>query len=49
MSGGLVESLLDLPIFEAEWVLWLLLGLSVISVAVMIERYLFYRRHRIDA
>ncbi len=33
----------------AEWVLWLLLGLSVLSVAVMIERWLFLRRHAVDA
>lgn len=49
MSGGLVEQLLELPIFEAEWVLWLLIGLSMISVAVMVERYLFYRKHSVDA
>ena len=49
MSGGLIEKLLQLPIFDAEWVLWLLIGLSLVSVAVMIERALFYRRHRIDA
>ena len=33
----------------AEWVLWLLLGLSVLSVAVMIERWLFLRRHGVDS
>lgn len=37
-----------LPIFQAEWVLWLLIGLSFASVTVMIERYLFYKRHAID-
>lgn len=40
---------MGLPIFQAEWVLWLLLGLSVASVAVMTERYLFFRKHAIDA
>ncbi len=49
MSSGLVAELLELPIFEAEWVLWLLIGLSLVSVAVMIERFAFYRRHAIDA
>ncbi len=49
MSGGLVGQLLNLPIFEAEWVLWLLIGLSIVSVAAMVERYLFYRKHSVDA
>ena len=39
---------MELPIFEAEWVLWVLIGLSIASVAVMAERYLFYRKHAID-
>ena len=46
--AGLVPALLELPIFQAEWVLWLLIALSLASVAVMIERYFFYRRHAID-
>lgn len=45
---GLIPTLIALPIFQAEWVLWLLIGLSFASVTVMIERYLFYRRHAID-
>lgn len=45
---GLVATLTSLPIFQAEWVLWLLIALSLASVAVMIERAVFYRRHRID-
>jgi biopolymer transport protein ExbB len=48
-SEGLVGALLGLPIFEAEWVLWLLIALSVISVAIMVERLLFYRRHAVDS
>ena len=51
MSGsttGLVPFLLSLPIFEAEWVLWLLLGLSLVSVGVVIERIVFYRKTRVD-
>ena len=48
-SSGLVGTLVGLPIFEAEWVLWLLIGLSLVSVAIMIERWWFYRTHRIDA
>ena len=48
-TGSLVQTLLGLPIFNSEWVLYLLLGLSVISIGVMLERWLFYRRHRVDA
>jgi len=29
----------------AEWILWLLLALSVLSVGIMIERWLFFRRN----
>ncbi len=47
-TNGLNNTLLNLPIFQAEWVLWLLIGLSIASVAVMIERAIFYRRHLID-
>jgi biopolymer transport protein ExbB/TolQ len=48
-TGSLVQTLLGLPIFNSEWVLYLLLGLSVISIGVMLERWLFYKRHRVDA
>jgi biopolymer transport protein ExbB/TolQ len=46
---GLIQTLLRLPVFRSEWVLWLLFALSLISVAVMVERWAFYRRHRVDA
>jgi biopolymer transport protein ExbB len=32
----------------AGWVLWLLVGLSILSIAVMIERALFYAKRRVD-
>jgi len=38
---SLVQTLLELPIFRSEWVLYLLLGLSVLSIAVMLERWEF--------
>ena len=47
-AEGLVPTLMELPIFEAEWVLWVLIALSIASVAIMAERYLFYRKHAID-
>lgn len=46
-TGNLVQTLLELPVFESEWVLWLLLALSVISIAVIVERVVFYRRHAV--
>lgn len=48
-SSNLVSVLLSLPIFQAEWVLWVLIALSFASVAIMAERFVFYRRHAIDA
>jgi biopolymer transport protein ExbB len=47
-SGGLIEMLMGLPIFQAEWVLYLLIILSLVSVAIMVERTLFYRKHQVD-
>jgi biopolymer transport protein ExbB len=39
----LTERLLGFMLLGSEWVLWLLLCLSVISVAVMVERAIFLR------
>jgi biopolymer transport protein ExbB/TolQ len=47
-AEGLVQRLLSLPVFRSEWVLWLLLTLSFLSVAVMVERWFFYRRRKIN-
>lgn len=47
-QDSVIRRLLDLPLFHATWVLWFLVGLSVVSVAVMLERALFYRRRRLD-
>jgi biopolymer transport protein ExbB len=33
----------------AEWIMYLLLGLSVLSVGVTFERWLFYRKQTVDA
>lgn len=33
----------------ADWVLYLLIGLFLVSILVMIERLLFFRRNRVDA
>ena len=39
---------MSLPLFEAEWVLWVLIVLSLLSVALMIERVVFFLVHRVD-
>jgi biopolymer transport protein ExbB len=33
----------------AEWILWMLLFLMFVSIVVMIERALFFRRHKVDS
>jgi biopolymer transport protein ExbB len=45
----ITEHFLAFTLLGAEWVLWLLIGLSVISFAIMIERAWFFTSHRIDA
>jgi biopolymer transport protein ExbB len=37
----LTERILGFTLLGSEWVLWLLIGLSMVSVAVMVERALF--------
>ena len=45
----IAQKLLAFTLLGAGWVLWLLLGLSVVSVAVMIERALYFQRRRMSA
>lgn len=40
---NLTEKFLQFSLLGAEWVLWLLVALSVMSVYVMLERWLFFR------
>ena len=47
-SNSIVQTLLGLPIFNSEWVLYLLLALSVISIGVAFERWFFYSRRTVD-
>jgi biopolymer transport protein ExbB/TolQ len=44
----IVERLLRIALVGSSWVLYLLLGLSVVSITAMLERWLFFRRHRDD-
>lgn len=45
---SLTERLLSFTLLGAEWVLWLLVFLSIASVAVMVERALFLRAQAPD-
>ena len=47
-TDSLVNTILGLPIFHSEWVLYLLIALSVVSIGVIVERWRFYRRHAVD-
>ncbi|WP_428268031.1 MotA/TolQ/ExbB proton channel family protein [Haliangium sp.] len=40
---------MNFALLGAEWVLWLLVFLSILSVGVMIERLMFFRARRIDS
>jgi biopolymer transport protein ExbB len=44
-TSTFVHRLLEWPLFQSEWVFWLLFALSASSVAVIFERALFFRRH----
>jgi biopolymer transport protein ExbB/TolQ len=44
----LVERIMALPILQAEWVLWFLFALSVLSLAIIVERTLFMAMRRAD-
>lgn len=44
----IVDLLLNMTAFGSEWVLWLLIFLSVASVAIIMERALYFFRIRVD-
>jgi biopolymer transport protein ExbB len=44
-QGWLTRQLLSVTLSSAEWVLWLLAVLSVLSIAVMLERALYFSSH----
>jgi biopolymer transport protein ExbB len=46
--GWLTGKLLRVTLSSAEWVLWLLVALSVASLAVMLERAVFFRARRLQ-
>ncbi len=45
---NITERFLAFTLLGANWVLWLLICLSIISIAIMIERAWFFTTHRID-
>jgi biopolymer transport protein ExbB/TolQ len=47
-SSSLMQSALDLPVLRAEWVMWLLLAISVVSIGIMVERAWFFSQRRVD-
>lgn len=44
----IVQELLGITMLGTEWVLWLLIVLSIVSLAVVIERGLFFYKMKID-
>jgi len=44
----LSKAFLDFSQLGANWVLWLLVGLSVISIGIMIDRWLWFRSREAD-
>jgi biopolymer transport protein ExbB/TolQ len=44
----LIERLMKLALLGSEWVLYLLLVLSVVSIATMVERTVFFLRRRVN-
>ena len=47
-QGRLTQALLGVTLTSAEWVLWLLCILSVLSIAVMMERAFFFSKNRLS-
>src|SRR5262245_59386247 len=45
----ITERFLAFTLLGAEWVLWLLIALSIVSFAIMIERGWFFATRRVDA
>jgi biopolymer transport protein ExbB len=46
---NLTEQFLNFTLLGAEWVLWLLVALSVLSIGIMVERFLYFQARSVDA
>lgn len=45
---NITEQFKNFTLLGAEWVLWLLIILSIVSIGVMVERALFFRARKLD-
>jgi len=45
----LTEVFLKIALYGAEWVMWLLVGLSVLSLAIIVERLIYFSSRRVNA
>jgi biopolymer transport protein ExbB len=45
----LTERFLSFTLLGSEWVLWVLIALSIVSIAIMIERGYYFATHRVDS
>ncbi len=48
MGFNIVDKLMGLTLLGSEWVLWLLIILSIVSVAITLERVLFFYKMRLN-
>ncbi len=48
MEFSIVQKLLGITLLGSAWILWLLIGLSILSVSIMIERFLYFRKADIN-
>jgi biopolymer transport protein ExbB/TolQ len=48
MEFDIVKELMGITLFGAEWVLWLLMALSVLSFALILERTIYFFRSRLS-
>ena len=44
----IVAPFVDFALLGADWVMWLLVGLSVLSIGAMIDRFLWFRGRNVD-
>lgn len=44
----IVQKLLGMTLIGTEWVLWLLILLSIVSVGIVIERFIYFSRMQLD-
>jgi biopolymer transport protein ExbB len=48
MNFDIVHSFLSIALYGAQWVLWLLVALSILSLAIIAERWYFFAATRLD-